>query len=114
MKESVFIKHHDPEASKVISSNPHKLVLEDTYYEFYTRSNVISPDEETGLSKEWNIDSRAVVLKKGVIGIEQYYANNKKCPAININASDGSATILFETKQEATDVYNLLFKWLTT
>lgn len=113
MIEKLFINFHDPDATEIISSLPHKIELHDTWLELFTKNNIVSPDEDSGISKEWNVEIRTTIRKDRIDGVDMYWSNDKKCPAVRLYIATNCSTFYIKTTEEQLQVYTKLQSWLT-
>lgn len=111
---TIIIDHYDPEAKEVMESLPTKIILYDAHLEYFAKSKVFAPDDDKGVDKNFNIDTRFTLFKSAIIGIEAYRSNKTEsdCYGVLITSSNTGTYLFFENKARSLEVYIQLQKWL--
>jgi len=111
MSETIMIPFVDP-SCEVIKAYPFKLVIESDYFELYARYHVVETDSDTFESKELNVDTIEMVLKRSVIGLTIGRCVDYDNYLIKVFFGGRVQDFFFESKSNAMELYNKLFNWL--
>lgn len=113
MSEVILIKFHDP-GFEVLSSYPHKIVLEETHMEAFSKAEVKFEDDDDGLKKQNWIDQVRFVLKRDVTGVEVYRGKKYQDFVLRIPCRGfvDDFDMYFEDRADAKEVYTKIKNWL--
>lgn len=114
--QTIYIDFCDPDATEVKDSLKYKILLRNRCLEYFTKNIVSAKDEDSGLQKEWNIDTRLTMIKSHIEGIETFRANrfpDKNIYGLRLTVKSGELTIFFEKKYKALEVHEQILNWIT-